>query len=319
MKILIISTIKRKFGGKVYDEMVRKALFDDFDVEPINIYRKSPQMLWKLFKLSKRKNIDFTIRDPDASLFLNKNPVKNIVTVHHIDNSYSPLLVRTAFLFLNPIISSKLKKFDAIVVVSDYWKEYFRKKGFKNVYVIYNAFNQNNFIFSPDEIEEFKRKYNLTKKPIIYIGNCQKGKGVVESYQALKELDVYLVTSGAPQVKLPARNLHIEHRDYLRLLKASSVVVTMSKFKEGWCRTAHEAMLCKTPVIGSGLGGMRELLEKGGQIVCPNFNVLREKVEYLLNNPEVRKKKGEAGFNFAKNFTFEKFKKDWKDLIKTLS
>jgi len=97
------------------------------------------------------------------------------------------------------------------------------------------------------------------------------------------------------------------------------LVVTMSKFKEGWCRTAHEAMLCKTPVIGSGLGGMKELLEGGKQIVCPDFNSLREKVEYLLNNPGVRKKIGEDGFNFAKNFTFEKFKKDWIDLIKKLA
>ena len=70
--------------------------------------------------------------------------------------------------------------------------------------------------------------------------------------------------------------------DYLKLLKASWVVLTMSKFKEGWCRTAHEAMLLKTPVIGSGTGGMRELLENGKQIVCPEFDNLREKVKYLF-------------------------------------
>ena len=46
------------------------------------------------------------------------------------------------------------------------------------------------------------------------------------------------------------------------LLQAASVAVTMSKFNEGWCRTAHEAMLCKTPVVGSGMGGMGELLEE---------------------------------------------------------
>ena len=327
MKVLIISTKKKRYGGKIYENMAETALSSEFKVESINVYPggnkfkilKAPLMLWELFKISKRKDIDFAIKDFTASLFLNKKPVKNITIVHHIDDSYIPLLAKITSYFLEKIIFSKVRKFDAIVVVSEYWKEYFRKRGYKNVYVIYNAFDLNNLDFSLDEVEEFKRRYNLTKKPIIYIGNCQKGKGVIESYQALKDLDVYLITSGIPQIKPPSINLILENKEYLKLLKASAVVVTMSKFKEGWCRTAHEAMLCKTPVIGSGLGGMRELLEGGRQIVCPDFNSLREKVEYLLNNPEIRKKIGEDGFNFAKNFTFEKFKKDWIDLIKKLA
>ena len=326
MKILLVSTKKIKYGGKAYEEMVKKALSDSFETEAANVYPKgkklkyfkSPLMLWELFKLSKRKDIDFAIKDFTASLFLNKKPVKNITIVHHIDNSYTPFLAKITSFFLEKIIFSKLNKFDAIAVVSKYWKEYFRKRGYENVHVIYNAFDFNNFNFSLDEVEEFKRRYNLTQKPIIYIGNCQKGKGVIESYQALKDLDVYLVTSGIPQIKPPSINLILENREYLKLLKASSLVVTMSKFKEGWCRTAHEAMLCKTPVIGSGLGGMKELLEGGKQIACPDFNSLREKVEYLLNNPEIRKKMGEDAFNFAKNFTSEKFKKDWIDLMKKL-
>ena len=66
-------------------------------------------------------------------------------------------------------------------------------------------------------------------------------------------------------INIPVVNLSLNYKEYLCLLKASSVVVTMSKFKEGWCLTAHEAMLCKTPVIGSGKGGMRELLEGGNK------------------------------------------------------
>ena len=74
----------------------------------------------------------------------------------------------------------------------------------------------------------------------------------------------------------------------------------MSKFQEGWCRTAHEAMLLKTPVVGSGFGGMSELLEGGGQIICDNFNDLKEKIEYLLGNHEARKIPDmETQINFA--------------------
>jgi len=91
--------------------------------------------------------------------------------------------------------------------------------------------------------------------------------------------------------------------------------LTMSKFKEGWCRTAHEAMLCKTPVIGSGLGGMRELLKGGGQSICENSRGLKNQVEFLLLNPRKAAIIGQGGCNFAKNFTKEKFNKDWINLI----
>jgi len=75
-------------------------------------------------------------------------------------------------------------------------------------------------------------------------------------------------------------------------------------------------MLLKTPVIGSGSGGMEELLEGGKQIICNDFNVLREKVNYLLNNPKIRIQTGKNGFDFAKQFTLERFEEEWLILIK---
>ena len=241
--------------------------------------------------------------------------MKNIAIIHHIDYSYAPLFLRFISPFLTNIIFHNLKKIDAIVTVSKYWQNYFKERGYKNVFLIYNGFNLDDFNFSFEEIEEFKKEYQLTGRPIIYLGNCQKAKGVAESYEALQDLNCHLVTSGEPMVRIPAKNLEIEYKDYLRLLKASAIVVTMSKFKEGWCRTAHEAMLLKTPVIGSGLGGMKELLEGGKQIICEDFNSLKEQVEYLLNHPEAREKMGQDGYNFAKDFTLERFKNDWLELI----
>ena len=64
------------------------------------------------------------------------------------------------------------------------------------VEIIYNPFDFKEFTFSDDDIDKFKIKYQLSGKPIIYLGNCQKAKGVVEAYEALKGLDAHLVTSG---------------------------------------------------------------------------------------------------------------------------
>ena len=315
---------QKKYGGIVYNEITRRALSKDFKVDLIlsearvfkNIrYLKIPESFYYLSKLKGKK--DLWIRDfySTITLTLDKTEGKNLVVVHHVDFSTFPIISRPVFFFLKKIFYCNLKKADAILTVSDYWKNHFLVRGYKNVYKIYNGFNLPDFNILEQEVLEFKKRYNLLGKPIIYLGNCQRAKGVVESYYALKDLDVYLVTSGERQVKIPVQNINLEYQDYLNLLKASSIVLTMSKFKEGWCRTAHEAMLLKTPVIGSGLGGMRELLEGGNQMVCENFNLLKEKVKYLIDHPELREKIGEDGYNFANDFTSERLKKDWLELI----
>lgn len=327
MKVAIVNITHRRYGGTVYEEMLADVLSDDFEVELISTgvrnkgklrYLEAPFVLERLFRATKRKDFDILIRGFEASLFLNEEPVKNIILVHEIDSSYKPIILKIFYPILKKIILNNLKRSDAIVTVSKYWEDYLKGKGYKNIHTIYNGFDLTKFKFSSEEILEFKRKYNLSGRPIVYLGNCQKRKGVVESYHALKDLEAHLITSGRQEVEIPARNLNLDYRDYLRLLKASSVAITMSKLKEGWCRTAHEAMLCKTPVIGSGVGGMNELLEGGRQIVCPDFNYLKNKVSYLLDRPEIRKKIGKTGYSFAKDFTKEKFKKDWLNLIKRL-
>jgi len=324
MTIGWIEISKKKYGGIVYNELARSVLSQEFDLDLIVCeakifneirYLKIPESLFYLSKLKGKK--DLWIRDFYSIITLpfDKTQGKNLVVVHQVDFSTFPIISRPIFFFLKKIFYHNLKKADAIVTVSNYWENHFLEKGYKNVYKIYNGFDLADFDISDQEVLEFKKRYNLLGKPIIYLGNCQRAKGVVESYRALKDLNVYLVTSGEPKVKIPARNFNLEYRDYLKLLKASSIVLTMSKFKEGWCRTAHEAMLLKRPVIGSGRGGMKELLEGGKQIICQDFNLLKEKVEYLLNHPEIREKMGESGYNFAKDFTLERFEKSWLELI----
>jgi len=324
MTIGWIEISKKKYGGIVYNELARSVLSQEFDLDLIVCeakifneirYLKIPESLFYLSKLKGKK--DLWIRDFYSIITLpfDKTQGKNLVVVHQVDFSTFPIISRPIFFFLKKIFYYNLKKADAIVTVSNYWENHFLEKGYKNVYKIYNGFDLADFDISDQEVLEFKKRYNLLGKPIIYLGNCQRAKGVVESYRALKDLNVYLVTSGEPKVKIPARNFNLEYRDYLKLLKASSIVLTMSKFKEGWCRTAHEAMLLRTPVIGSGLGGMKELLEGGKQIICEKFSQLREKVEYLLDHSEISEKISEDGYNFAKDFTLERFEKDWLELI----
>jgi len=327
MNIGWIEISKKKYGGIVYNEQARKALAESFELDLIVCepkylnkirYLKIPESLFCLSKLKGEK--DLWIRDFYSTLTMpfDKTIGKNLVIIHHDDFSGFPLLTRPFFKIAQKIFYENLKKADAIVTVSEYWKKYFLRKGYKKVYKVYNGFNIKDFNILEEDVLDFKKRFNLSDKPIIYLGNCQKSKGVVESYNSLKDLDVYLVTSGRRQAEVSAINLDLEYKDYLKLLKVSSVVITMSKFKEGWCRTAHEAMLLKTPVIGSGFGGMEELLDGGKQIVCQDFKNLKKEVKYLLENPSARKIIGENGYAFAKDFTLEKFKENWLNLIEKI-
>lgn len=323
MQIVWVKIASRRYGGVIYEEQAQKILASNFSLEIKEVdsryfkkgYLRAPEILLNLLSLGGRK--DLWIRDSKTAIVapFDRTKGQKIAIIHHIDFSQSQGLGRAIDWFMEKSLYYSLRKVNAIITVSEYWKKYFIEKGYQNVYKIYNSFDLAEFNISDAQVADFKKRYQLEGSPIIYLGNCQAAKGVPESYEVLKELNVRLVTSGEPMVKIDAINLNLDRQDYLCLLKASSLSVLMSKIREGWCRTAHESMLLGTPVVGSGLGGMRELLEGGKQIVCPEFSILKENVLYVLNNPDVRNKIGQDGQNFAKSFNMEKFKKDWLEII----
>lgn len=310
-------------GGGIYSQLVTDAIKNDFNIEmhetltpqQNKLYNYS-KLYYQLSKLYGQKDVWIRTSNSIITLPFDHTHGKNIALIYHIDNSFKSFPLKIISETLDKIMIRNLNSVDKLVVISQFWKDYFEKLGNTTIEIIYNPFNFEEFVFNYNDITEFKQKKNLSKKPIIYLGNCQKAKGVVEAYKALKELDAYLVTSGIKDVNLPIIHLNLNYKDYLKLLHASSTVVTMSKFNEGWCRTAHEAMICKTPVVGSGMGGMNELLQGGKQIICPDFSKLMDWVEYAIDEPAL----GKSGYTYATQecFSFNFFKKKWINLINAL-
>jgi glycosyltransferase involved in cell wall biosynthesis len=320
MKLLTVLNTESKSGGNIYEKLVDYVLSKNYNTENFSTsstwknkwkYLFAPIFYLKLFQISRLTEHQISVRSLETSWLLNKKPMFNIVMIYHIDGSYSSFLSKI-YQYLLAKRLSLLNRSTCILAISKYWENYLIDLGFRNTKLIYNGFDLKEFLFSEQEILDFKHQYQLTDKPIIYIGNAQVKKGAVKSYEALKNLDAHLVTSGRPLVDIPTLNLELNYRDYLKLLKASSVVVTMSLFKEGWCRTAHEAMLCKTPVVGSGSGGMKELLEGGQQLICHDFLDLPGKVLYAIEHSE---KLGREGYKYGCQFTMKRFESSWINLI----
>jgi glycosyltransferase involved in cell wall biosynthesis len=169
-----------------------------------------------------------------------------------------------------------------------------------------------------EEINKFKLHYNLSnEQPLIYIGNAHRLKGVYEVYESLKNTPYQLVMTGSTNraTDLPVKFLNLNRHDYLCLLQASDVVITFSTMVEGWNRIAHEALLCKTPVIGSGRGGMKELLEGAGQ------KIVTDKTKLLTTLEDVLKQKShfaERGFEYVQKYNTAYFEKEWVHTVNNL-
>jgi glycosyltransferase involved in cell wall biosynthesis len=314
------------FGGRVYEGYLRKILRTRYELNIIYLSRgNSKQRVFRAGEFARYflNNIliefksDLVIRDFFSTIFapLNKK-AKNVIIIHHLE---FPRKHKTFYEVLKHIFFKKAQFVEKIVVVSEYWKNILEKNGCSNIRIIYNSFDISNFVFNENEIISFKNSLGIKgNSPLLYLGNARSEKGFIQTYRALKDIDAVLVATGKNKIDLPILCKYFSYHDYLKLLKISSLAIFMSTFKEGWCRSAHEAMLCGTPVIGSGAGGMRELLSKGEQIICDDFSKLRSTVINVLKDKQKLDDLSLKGRKFAEQFSLDYFEKSWISLIEEI-
>ena len=304
-------------GGFIYEYYAANLLADKHNLIMDNYSargRKENSISYFVRLLNNKTDGDVFIKSPSV---INHGIIKkskiNVGILHHIYLKQKNKSLRGKLSLL--ILHKKLRALDYVICVSKYWENYLKDIGCKKVKTIYNSFDLDEFFFKDDEIKSLLKKYSIpTNKPLIYIGLANPQKGILEVYNALKNEDYTLVMTGHShhKIDIPVKRLFLDRREYLCLLKASEAVVSMPRIEEGWSRVAHEAMLCKTPVIGSGTGGMKELLEGGNQIICDNIENIPSAVKAIINHKE---KYGSDGYDFVKRFDTYYFSNEWNDFI----
>lgn len=88
---------------------------------------------------------------------------------------------------------------------------------------------------------------------------------------------------------------------------------------EGFGLVYLEAGLHKLPVIACNEGGQTDCIIDGetGFLVNPHPEEIAEKIELLMNKPELAQKMGEAGYrHVVNNFSFDRFEKNVVNVIK---
>jgi len=167
---------------------------------------------------------------------------------------------------------------------------------------------------------------NSKQLTVVYVGVLIPRKGLT-----------HLIAAFAQVVdRVPTSELHIigrpDNPDYLRSLKhhieaqklsekvifwsempqqelchkvAQSSVLVLPSLAEGLARVLIEAMAAGTPVIGSHVGGIPDIIQDGvtGFLVPPgDANALAEKMIYLLENPEEVVAMGQRGRAFVQTY-----------------
>jgi glycosyltransferase involved in cell wall biosynthesis len=325
-RVMVVRRADRPCGGDIYEQMIAECLRRDCDVIDYVNWRANTagrfwntlRAIWNVRRQVPREDVDVIIMTQDAAIMRPRTRAKRVVMLHHID--YSPTFMGWVYAALRPRLYRVLAEADAVAVPSEFWQDALQKRGLRNVHIVANGYDFEQIDLDEREVEDFRRRYALTGKPVIYLGSTGIEKGGAEAYRELQSLDAHFVVTGAGPAPTPrVRHLRLSYCQYLLLLGASTVAVAMSRFDEGWCRAAHEAMACGTPVVGSGRGGMRELLEGGGQIVCSNLSKLRGVVAQILSDRDLRARLRADGPAYARQFTLDRFTNSWTDLVRLLA
>jgi len=155
------------------------------------------------------------------------------------------------------------------------------------------------YIPAPLDPKRFTNIPDVEKNPkqVVYLGRDSFEKGI----DILKEIDSKIDGNVKYCTSLP-------WSEAMETLKASQVFVLPSRV-ESVPQSILEAFFLKIPVIATNVGGIPELVtnNKTGILVKPNDpEDLLDKINYLLNDGELRKTLANNAYDFVlKNFSWE--------------
>lgn len=239
------------------------------------------------------------------------------------------------------ILKEKLKSIfvknsDIVFCYGEKSKAYSKKLGAKKIYISNQATDNKKIINQykkyKQEKENIRKKYNLQKNNIIYIGRLSKEKNIPTLIKAFSQLNqtnynLIILGSGPEESKLKklTKKLNLKNIRFIpgvnwkevpKFLVISDLMILPST-SEPWGLVTNEAMLCKVPVLVSNFCGCTEMLNKE-QIFNPNnINELKNKIKKILNNEKLKQKLIKNQAKTIKKYTPKNAAKGMINAIKT--
>jgi len=285
----------------------------------------------ELKKLVKKENIDiihghYLIPAGLASVKVGKSTkTKTYVTAHGSDM----FEMYKKHAYTRPIIKKVLKDADVVLAVSEALKEEILKTNVKNIKektrihlnsVDIDKFkNSNNDDFEKEMIKTFN--FNPNKPTILFVGNIIKRKNVDLIIEAKKELktdcNLIVVGDGPLLDKLKEKVERYKDKNQIKDVyftgprkDVENIIPTcdlliLPSFTESFGLVLIEALACGKPVIGSNVGGIKEIItEEVGLLIDPySSKDLTEAIDKILQDKEMYNKFKQNARKRAKDFS----------------
>jgi glycosyltransferase involved in cell wall biosynthesis len=253
-----------------------------------------------------------------------------------------------------------LRKFDATVYMSDHYRDidFARKHKLKNIHLIPNGADENEFNKLPEQSEKKKirSQYGIKGLMLMTIANYTGEKGHTELIRVFKRLPLpvaTLVSAGAitPHIgsyddfkkqadrvntsrRFPGKNVIMvdgsKRDEVIELLKCADIFVFLSNI-EASPLVLFESAAAGVPFVATAAGNSREIAQwtSAGIIVRsldkPNGRVSADikdavwQIMRLAFNPIKRRRLGRAGRKvWAEKYTWQKLTEQYLDLYRSL-
>ena len=199
---------------------------------------------------------------------------KLIILLHHVDYKTNSLKNNIGD-FFGFVVLNFYPRNIKIVVVSEIWRDFLKKRGFKNITVIRNCF--------PNKLAKRVKEISNTNPTIkkrgfksFYLGGASSAKGWIDCASKIRkyfpnaslwissQYNLFLNNKEKSLLKKYRIELRIlkSYSEYLDNLSQTDCCIFNSNFKEGWNRTLLEASLvCQGVIFAKEIGGMKDVIK----------------------------------------------------------
>ena len=258
-------------------------------------------------------------------------PVPSIITIHDLKYIFHPGFLRKQNWIKSSYIKNSLRysirAASKIIVVSQNTLNDLKRLNAFNLEktsVIYHGVEPPR-ILAEKRINEIKRRLGIPDEFILFVGTRRPHKnidGLIKALAVLRDrfgTDLNLVVAGKSYAdySLPevlARKLGVEpyvrfldfvqDRDLPALYQSAKVVALVSHY-EGFGLPLVEAMSYGTPVIGSNVSSIPEVVGDAGLLADPdNVEDIAEKIHRIVSEPQLAENLSETGRARSRLFTW---------------